>query len=482
MMANAARDPLWQAKVGSEVLRNTQLGEVIQERCSRCHMPMAHEVARINRVQISMFGGGFLDRSNPLHSLAMDGVSCSLCHQVLAASLGTEESFTGNFKVDENSPTPVRMLFGPYASPFAMAMRMMSGFTPRYGLQISSSEMCGTCHTVYVPVVDAGGKVVARSPEQTPYLEWKHSSFGDRQTARYKTCQGCHMPDAEGGVVISTMPRRLRARSPFRTHTFTGANAFIPGIAGGLRGDPGTRASGPQFDKATSRTTEQLGNHSGGIEIVSFRNKGDTLEIKVRVVNKTGHKLPTGIPLRRVWIHLVVTDQAGDVVFESGKPNGDGSIEGNAADTDLLSFEPHFNVIDSPAKVQIYEAIERDTDGAVTYVFLRGDQHIKDNRLLPVGFDKASAPDDVRPHGESFGDPDFIGGSDIVTYVVRPTKKHEPFSVKVEFLYQAMSFAAAKDLAGLAGKDSLIDRFVRSYERADKTPIVISSASASEAR
>ena len=41
MMANAAKDPLWQAKISSEIDRNPHVQAVIEEKCSRCHMGMA---------------------------------------------------------------------------------------------------------------------------------------------------------------------------------------------------------------------------------------------------------------------------------------------------------------------------------------------------------------------------------------------------------------------------------------------------------
>ncbi len=41
MMANSAKDPLWQAKISSEVDRNPGLQSVIEDKCSRCHMGMA---------------------------------------------------------------------------------------------------------------------------------------------------------------------------------------------------------------------------------------------------------------------------------------------------------------------------------------------------------------------------------------------------------------------------------------------------------
>jgi len=42
MMANSARDPLWRAKVASEVKRNPALQQEIETTCGRCHVPMAN--------------------------------------------------------------------------------------------------------------------------------------------------------------------------------------------------------------------------------------------------------------------------------------------------------------------------------------------------------------------------------------------------------------------------------------------------------
>ena len=38
--------------------------------------------------------------------------------------------------------------------------------------------LCAICHTVFTPHVDSEGKLTGSFPEQTPYLEWAHSSFG----------------------------------------------------------------------------------------------------------------------------------------------------------------------------------------------------------------------------------------------------------------------------------------------------------------
>ncbi len=42
MMANATKDPFWQAKVATELKRNPDLSTVINDTCSKCHAPMAN--------------------------------------------------------------------------------------------------------------------------------------------------------------------------------------------------------------------------------------------------------------------------------------------------------------------------------------------------------------------------------------------------------------------------------------------------------
>jgi hypothetical protein len=67
MMANAAKDPLWQAKVASEVARTPALQEVIEGTCALCHMPMAYTQAEVSGQPTLMLGDGFLNPANSFH-------------------------------------------------------------------------------------------------------------------------------------------------------------------------------------------------------------------------------------------------------------------------------------------------------------------------------------------------------------------------------------------------------------------------------
>ena len=60
-----------------------------------------------------------------------------------------------------------------------------------------------------------------------------------------------------------------------------------------------------------------------------------------------------------------------------------------------MRVEPHYLEIRRPDEVQIYESMMIDAQGAVTTGLLKGVRFVKDNRLLPRGFDKAAAPADI---------------------------------------------------------------------------------------
>lgn len=139
MMANAAKDPIWQAKVASEVSRTPALKEIIEDKCATCHMPMAYTQAHVDGTPVLILDDGFLNPTNALHELAMDGNSCTLCHQIVDPVLGT-------YTVDTSTDPPDRINYGPFTNPQKMAMRTSSGFTPVFGEQTLESTLCGTCH------------------------------------------------------------------------------------------------------------------------------------------------------------------------------------------------------------------------------------------------------------------------------------------------------------------------------------------------
>ncbi len=470
LMANAARDPYWQAAVRSEVLSNPEYQGVIEDLCSTCHMPMAHLTDAVAGATGQILDSGFSDPAHALHPLAMDGVSCTLCHQIQPDRFGEHESFDGGYVIDADLPRDGREAFGPYFVGMGMVrtMQSASGFIPMQGMHVEQSELCATCHTVYTPVVDASGQVAGQFPEQVPYLEWQASDFGESLS-----CQGCHMPTAQGGVSISVVGGHM-LRSPFFQHTLVGGNVFVLDMMRAFGEELSVTASSAQFEEKLAQTVDQLQGRTATIALENVSADGSTLTADVVVRTMTGHKFPTAYPSRRAWLHLIVQDASGNVVFESGAIRADGSIAGNDNDADPTVYEPHYLVIDSPEQVQIYEGIMGDTDGNPTTTLVAGAMYLKDNRLLPAGFDKGVVDADIAVYGAAADDTDFAGAMDTTRYTITLDGAQGPLTVTVELLYQSIGFCWADNMRRHDAPEPA--RFVAYYEQIPNQAVTVASA------
>ncbi len=476
MMANAVRDPYWLAKVAAELKRNPQLEDVINDKCTRCHAPMANDALKKAGQPIKLFGTGINHPDNDFFDAAMDGVSCTVCHQISDDGLlGTAQSNSGNFTVEVYADKADRPAYGQYPQPVAAPMRDNSNFTPKHSAHISSSALCATCHDLKTPYVDADGNIASDGyeshfPEQMIFTEWKNSIYatGGREE---KTCQQCHMPRVEGKMQIATNSGDVPLRDNVARHTMTGANTTMLTILRDNAKTLGVTAS--DLDGEIARTREFL-KTAASIDISDATIVGNQLQATVTLQNHTGHKLPGGYPSRRMFIHFKVADAKGNVLFESGKPNEDGSIAGNIEDSDETKFEPHYDVISSSDQVQIYEPIMADTDGNITHTLLRAKTYLKDNRLTPEGFNKATAPADIAVHGAAVSDSNFDNGRDSIRYQVDVGGARD-LVVTAELLYQPLSYGHLQDLfndSDLPEVSSFRAMFQRS---SNKTEVLASS-------
>lgn len=470
IMANASKDPFWQAKVSSEAKRNPSIKTIIEQKCVTCHMPMAW----IESSNTGTFSPGFNDEDNSLHSIAMDGVSCSLCHQIAGDNLGTPESFSGNYVIDRETQKPYRTIYGPNTDPEQQTMATSVGYIPIHSPHIQQSKLCATCHTLYTPYVDSAGNVAGEFPEQTAYLEWQQSTFGDGD-ADDRTCQDCHLPEAPGKVRTARYaPSGTPKRAGFSQHHFVGSNVQMLKLLKANIDQLKITASSKELDATIKRTKNQLQNQTATISILNAEIYGKTLKAVVEVQSQVGHKFPTGIPCRRAWINFRILDNTGTIIFESGKPYQDGSIAGNINDSDINRFHPHYETITSPDQVQIYETIMADSDGEVTYTLLRAGSYLKDNRILPPGFDKSMVTKDIAVYGQAANDINFIGGSDRVTYEISGINVDGPLTIQADLLFTALSFSFLEDLR----KDDipLVNDFFKYWQKTDKSPTLIHSA------
>jgi hypothetical protein len=213
---------------------------------------------------------------------------------------------------------------------------------------------------------------------------------------------------------------------------------------------------------AAERTVAFLQTQTARVSIPSIEVTSGRLTMQVLVQNLTGHKMPTAYPSRRAWLHVTVRDANDNKIFESGALHADGSIEGNDNDTDPARFEPHYREITSSDQVQIYEPILKDSAGKVTTGLLSAVGYLKDNRLLPTGFKKETAEQDIAVVGDAVDDPNFTDAGSLVRYSVTTGTAQGPFRVEAELWYQPIGFRWAHNLAPYKAEEP--QRFVGYYD------------------
>jgi hypothetical protein len=459
MMANSSRDPYWQAAVRRETIDHPSAAHEIEEECSICHMPMSRTKARASGQPSQIFahlpiGAG----SSEDDRLAADGVSCTVCHQIGAERLGSRESFTGGFVINPPTEAGERRMLGPFEVDAGRKslMRSATGMTPADASHIRESELCATCHTLFTKELGPQGQVVGELAEQVPYLEWRHSAF----VGEKRSCQSCHMPPVAAPTRISSVLGE--EREGMGRHTFLGGNFFMLRMLNRYRGELGVEALPQELDAAAHATIRQLQQDTANVSIARASLVGAQLDVEVSVQNLTGHKLPTGYPSRRAWLHVTVRDRDGALVFNSGDITPTGLIRANDNDADPTRFEPHYTEIRNDDQVQIYEPVLREPDGTITTGLLRASAYVKDNRLLPRGFDKVTATADIAVHGAARDDADFTADGDRIRYVIDTAGRVGPFAIEVALRYQPIGFRWAQNLKPYAAAET--QRFVSWFD------------------
>lgn len=456
MMANAFRDPYWRAQVAKEVAAAPEKRAEIEGLCLTCHGPMVHHDA--------LLGG----RATPSiaaaaeQPLARDGVSCTVCHQAQPDGLGTEASFSGRLTIRGE-----RKIFGPYEDPAFQPMRMHTGYVATHGAHVQKAGLCGSCHTLITSHVP-GAKPF---PEQTPYLEWRNSSFSDEgsdeggATKTSRTCQECHMP-AQGDMRIARNPMgrdfNIATRPDVRAHAFVGGNAFMLDLLRKNREELKVEAPEEALLRTARATRRQLAHDAATLEIEGAFRDGAAVSFAVRVTNLTGHKLPTGYPARRAWLRVSVR-VGNDTVFASGDLDAQGRIAGVEDERAL----PHRDRITDAAQVQVYECVPVNADGTPTTHLTRMAAMGKDNRLLPAGW-RSDAPDAARIAPVGIGDDtDFRGGEDLVHYAVTlPDGASGRVVIVATLLYQSVPPSWVEPLRTVDADEART--FVRMYDAMEK--------------
>ena len=430
LMALAARDPYYLA-VFAEELARTSNKAAVNATCVRCHGPAGAEESNNTLTFDDMTAG-----SGSAAILARGGVTCTLCHQIDPSNLGDESSFTGKFVVKYG-----RKIYGRYSDPMTNPMMLIVNYTPTLGDHIESSTLCATCHTVQI------GNIL----EQATYLEWRSSKYTPMQP-----CQSCHVPTVDSAnqaisTPVASFPSGLGPRSPFGKHVFVGGNSYVLSLLADAIDWSGASIPAAEVTASAARDDAHL-QTAAKLTITDAHREADTLVVTVHVDNLTGHKLPTGSPSRRMWLHVT----AGS--FESGAPP--------------VTAQQHRDVIDAPDQAQIWEAILVDSAGSPTHRALDAARYSKDDRILPQGFAPSTldAPR-TKPIGAD-GDASFVPGSDEVTY--RITGAPAGTTVAVELLFEAIRPEVVDAIDASATPAGT--RFVDLARARPVTPVVLARA------
>lgn len=458
MMANAAKDPFWKAKVSHEGLVNPAHAEVLEDVCTKCHAPQGNINAHHNGQALYSMA----DMEND--PLALDGVSCTLCHQIKEESMG---NYSGNMDIGLD-----KKIWGPYEAPLFMPMFNHTGYTPEHSAHIKDSRLCGSCHTLLTNTVDLSGLPTGTEfVEQAIYQEWDNSDYSETGIS----CQSCHVPEITDEVIISSMPPWLEElRTPFGQHHLAGANVFMLRLMKENLEVLGITATEAQMDSTISRATRMLQEQSLSLEISENERTVDTLFVDVALQNMAGHKFPGGYPSRRVYIELFAVNSMDDTIFHSGQMDNNFDLVGE--DTD---FEPHYDMINSNQQVQIYEMVMGNVDLVPTTVLERAYVHLKDNRLPPSGFTTSHySYDTVQIVGAALNDLNFNkesdvegSGRDVVQYQIPVSETSGAISVTAIVNYQTVTNKWLENMFTYSSDD--IDAFKDYYNAADKNPVKV---------
>jgi hypothetical protein len=355
----------------------------------------------------------------------------------------------------------------------------------------TQSNLCGICHDVTNPALyryNPGDTVNPRRNPLTmqPYLMPVERTFSEWNASDYRTggaretqCQGCHMPQAQqptaacialGGGGNANFPYNRPAPGAgtianpgMARHVFVGGNVWLPEAFRdviqpmGTSGDPAwvynlvtmadnvpgnvQRQQNQAYDRTATAATAMLQSAAtlsfNGTPPTMARS-GDSISFSVRVLNNSGHKLPTGYPEgRRMWLQVAASVPSDPRMpppfFQSGAWN---------ATTGVLTRD---------SQLKIYEVALGRLGAAMepyptVFHFVTNQIVFQDNRIPPAGFDMTNVKfDEMAPVPPSLYPPTTPNGTilqnwDDTNYTVAiPTTATGDVQVTVSLMYQTAS-------------------------------------------
>ncbi len=441
-MAQAMRDPIFHAALAIAEQDAAFVGDL----CLRCHSPIGWLEGR----SIPTDGSGLREGD-------YDGVSCHVCHRMVDPVFDAAENppddvpILNALLIDPNNDIPLDAHSGQYVIDPLDRRRGPFDMVPFFGMHEwrrspyhQESAMCGTCHDVSNPAFERVGAPIpaptdtyalsvddAPNPSQDKYdqfpvertfSEWSQSDFalapiemggrfGGNKTA-VATCQDCHMPDASG--VACSIPSQAIDRDDMPLHQFLGGATWIFDAI--LNLDVTQELWGPgelsallpnQVAAAQARNIAFLQAASD----MELTITGETLT--VRIINQTGHKLPTGYPEgRRIWVNVRFYDGSGLLLGEHGAYD-DATATLTTEDTKVYE-----------TKIGVDATVSAATGVPIgpSFHFALNNVRYKDNRIPPRGFTnagfasvQADPVDYSYADGQYWDDTDFAMPCDVMS-------------------------------------------------------------------
>lgn len=407
MMGQAARDPVFYAALAIA----EQDASYVAESCMRCHAPMTwlqNQVKFDNNTASPTYG-----KLLPLTDDQKLGVACHVCHRMVdpiyqpGVSPGVDMSVlsgltTGVPPSAHNAAMvidPLDRRRGPFDLAADWANQPTMGW-PGYHQFLQSpfhlsSRMCATCHDVSsghftkqgngAYTLNAVGQSPAASkydqfPEQRTFSEWSQSMFasgpvslGGRfggQAGSYSSCQDCHMPTTTGQACALEPP----VRTGLPQHNFNGANTWVLRSVYDLYQNTTTDLDPDGIEESIGRATTML-QQASDVQVTQVHSG-----INVRIVNYSGHKLPTGYNEgRRMWINVKFKDSGGGVIAQRGAYDG---ATATLSQWDTKVYEATIGP-DAALGAQLGVSAGPAFRLAISNLFY------KDNRIPPMGFTNA---------------------------------------------------------------------------------------------
>lgn len=416
MMGQASRDPIFHAALAIANQDAAFAGEM----CLRCHSPQGWSRGAVSADTT----GGLLEGED------LQGVSCSACHRAVDPVFRPGESPARDQAILANltTPTPTQTVHGRVE---ALAHNASFVWDPEdyrrgpYDIEVNPHRwvrspyhrdpaMCANCHDVSNPVYtkQANGSYQINSmdtphetqnkydmfPVERTYSEWLHSTFGTQAVSmpmnplatpddpewgfnrfggnneNVRTCQDCHMPRTEGYGANRVHGAVLR--EDLGKHTFNGANTWVLRSVATLYPDYETDLTEPSVNAAIERTHALL-QAASDLE-VSFDGYAN---LNTRIVNMSGHKLPSGYPEgRRMWINVKFYAMNDVLIQEHG-----------AYDDDLATLTTgDTKVYEAKMGLDAHASAASGKPVGESFHFVLNNEWLKDNRIPPMGFTNAA--------------------------------------------------------------------------------------------